>query len=133
MFTIEQIKAAHAKVKSGADFPRYVQELKTLGIKGYEHYVTDGHTQYSGDNGYSLNSAGAYQQVAIAATGSKEMLAHALSIHQQGQTSYPTFCQQAAEAGVEKWVNDFNKMTCTYYDLQGNSLIEEQIPEVNRK
>ena len=27
MFTLDQIKEAHAKVKSGADFPGYVQEL----------------------------------------------------------------------------------------------------------
>jgi hypothetical protein len=28
MFTIEQIKAAHNKLKSGSDFPAYFQELK---------------------------------------------------------------------------------------------------------
>ena len=32
MFTIEQIKNAHAKVKSGADFPTYVQNLIKLGV-----------------------------------------------------------------------------------------------------
>lgn len=30
MFTVEQIKAAHAKVKSGADFPGYITEIKSL-------------------------------------------------------------------------------------------------------
>jgi len=29
MFTIEQIKAAHNKVNSGADFPQYVQTIPT--------------------------------------------------------------------------------------------------------
>ncbi len=29
MFTVEQIKAAHSKVKSGADFPSYIKEIKT--------------------------------------------------------------------------------------------------------
>jgi len=28
MFTVEQIKAAHSKVKSGADFPSYIKEIK---------------------------------------------------------------------------------------------------------
>jgi hypothetical protein len=32
MFTIEQIKQAHNKVKSGADFPKYIQEIKKLGM-----------------------------------------------------------------------------------------------------
>jgi hypothetical protein len=30
MFTIEQIDQAHSKVKSGADFPKYIQDLKNL-------------------------------------------------------------------------------------------------------
>lgn len=33
MFTIEQIKEAHSKVKSGADFPNYIQDLIILGVK----------------------------------------------------------------------------------------------------
>ena len=36
MFTIEQITEAHSKVKSGADFPAYIQELKKIGVT---HYV----------------------------------------------------------------------------------------------
>lgn len=28
MFTITQIENAHSKVKSGADFPKYIQDLK---------------------------------------------------------------------------------------------------------
>ena len=32
MFIIEQIKTAHSKVKSGADFTDYIQELKILGV-----------------------------------------------------------------------------------------------------
>ena len=50
MFTIEQIKTAHAKVKSGADFPAYIREIKQLGVAAYETWVTDGHTEYKGQN-----------------------------------------------------------------------------------
>ena len=28
MFTVEQIQQAHQKVRSGADFPKYIQEIK---------------------------------------------------------------------------------------------------------
>ncbi|MGF7024877.1 MULTISPECIES: DUF1398 domain-containing protein [Sphingobacterium] len=31
MFTIEQIEAAHSNVKSGADFPAYIRDIKKLG------------------------------------------------------------------------------------------------------
>ena len=40
MFTVEQIKTAHGKVKSGADFPAYINEVKKLGVSFYE-YVYD--------------------------------------------------------------------------------------------
>jgi hypothetical protein len=30
MFTHDQIKVTHSKVKSGADFPNYIQELTPL-------------------------------------------------------------------------------------------------------
>lgn len=46
MFTVEQIKAAHSKVKSGADFPSYIQEIKALGVTANETYVEDGHFNY---------------------------------------------------------------------------------------
>ena len=36
MFTVEQIKAAHSKVQSGADFPAYIREIKELGVTHYE-------------------------------------------------------------------------------------------------
>ena len=32
MFTIQQIKDAHSKVKSGADFPQYMQDIIALGV-----------------------------------------------------------------------------------------------------
>ena len=32
MFTIQQIKEAHSKVKSGSDFPKYVQDIIALGV-----------------------------------------------------------------------------------------------------
>lgn len=39
MFTVEQINAIHSKVKTGADFPQYVQDLKALGMEYYDNYV----------------------------------------------------------------------------------------------
>ena len=128
MFTIHQIKEAHAKVKSGADFPAYVQELKALGVVSYNNYVSDGHTDYFGANNFSTSAEAKYPAMEISPAGSKEKLQQALTIHQQGQTNYPTFCKQAAEAGVEKWTVHMIEMTCTYYDKAGNKLIVETIP-----
>lgn len=128
MFTIEQIKAAHSKVKSGADFPAYIQEMKSLGILFYEHFVSDGHIQYYDSNDFILSADAKWLPAKITETSNKESLQHSLLMHQQGQTDYLTFCRQAAEAGVEKWKVDMQHMTCTYYDTSGNKMLTEEIP-----
>jgi len=128
MFTIEQIKAAHSKVRSGADFPAYIREMKSLGVTAYEHFVADGHIQYYGSGDFKIAAAAKWPPVEIAETGSAEKLKQALVIHQQGQTDYPTFCRQSAEAGVEKWIVDIIKMTCAYYDSANNEMLVEAIP-----
>jgi uncharacterized protein YbcV (DUF1398 family) len=46
-------KRAHGIVRSGADFPSYIQEIKALGFTHYEAYVTDGHIDYHGGGGYT--------------------------------------------------------------------------------
>jgi uncharacterized protein YbcV (DUF1398 family) len=66
MFTIEKIKAAHSKVKSGADFPKYIQEVKALGVTYYEAYVADGHVIYYGTNDHTVKAPVIYQPLDIA-------------------------------------------------------------------
>lgn len=128
MFTLSQIKEAHAKVKSGADFPNYIQELSALGVLIYTTYVSDGHTEYIGTDSHTLTSEAKYATLAIASKSSTENFKNYLKTHQQGHTNYPTFCKQAAETGTEKWVVDIVNMTCTYYDKQGHVMLVEEIP-----
>lgn len=127
-FTIDQIKAAHAKVKSGADFPNYVQDLIKLGITHYDTYVRDGHTRYFGNEDHQVQSEPKYPALTIPSSGNGEQFKYYLKIHQQGQTDYPTFCSHAAETGVEKWTVDTVSMTCTYFDKAGNTMLVEQVP-----
>lgn len=127
MFTLSQIKEAHAKVKSGADFPNYIQALSALGVLAYTTYVSDGHTEYIGTDSHTLTSEAKYVGLTIANESSTEVFKNYLKIHQQGQTNYLTFCAQAAETGTEKWVVDVVNMTCTYYDKQGSVMLVEEI------
>jgi len=129
MFTIEQIKAAHSKVKSGADFPGYIQKMKMLGVLSYEHFVSDGHIEYYGANDFKIQADAKWALVKVADASSPEKLKQSLLIHQQGKTDYSIFCKQSAEAGVEKWIVDIAKMLCTYYDKAGNKMVVETIPE----
>lgn len=128
MFTISHIKAAHAKVKSGADFPAYIQDLIALGVTSYTTFLHDGHTEYNGTNGYTTQTPPSSIERAIAPLANKDAFITQLKAHQQGQTDYSTFCNEAAAAGVEKWVVVMRAMACTYYDLKGNAMLEEKIP-----
>lgn len=130
MFTKEQIQSAYRRVKSGADFPKLVQELKSLGVLWYDHFVADGSNVFHGTNGYTVTIMHQQTPIFISEVSSADQLKHSLKIHQAGQTDYPTFCLEAGEAGVEKWTSDLSDMTVTYIDLVGRELVVEAIPSI---
>lgn len=129
MFSIDQIKAAHSKVKSGADFPAYIQEIKALGVTFYETYVSDGHTTYWGANDYQTSTSPKYGPLTVATQTHLESFQIQLKEHQQGKTDYMTFVKMCAQTGIEKWAVYIEKMTCTYFDHADKAVLIEQIPE----
>lgn len=129
MFTVEQIQAVHSNVKSGADFPKYIKEIKALGVTAFETWVHDSHTDYSGENNYHTSSKPMYPHLDIAEFSDKTRFEQYLKIHQQGETDYFTFCRHCAETGIEKWFVCLDKMTCTYYGKAGNEILVEKIPQ----
>ena len=128
MFTVQQIEEAHKKVQSGADFPKYIQEIKGFGVQSFVTFVKDSHTEYFGDNDFTTGSKPKYDDLEIAETTDSEKFKVQLKAHQQGKTDYFTFCKDCAETGIEKWIVDLNKMTCIYYDKSGNEILVEEIP-----
>jgi len=130
IFTLEQIHEAHAKIKSGADFPYYVQDLIVLGVQKYDIFVHDGHGEYFGSDTDALVSPPKYHTLTVADMSDAMSFVERLQAHQKGQTDYMAFCQDAANAGVEKWTVDTEAMTCTYYNKSGNVMLEEEIPTV---
>lgn len=129
MFTVAQIKAIHSKVKSGAEFPAYIQEIKKLGVKSYEVLVIDGRSNYYGADNYQTSSEAKYDSLTLAQMPNIAQFKQDLVAHQQGKTNYMTFCNDCAKSGIEKWVVCMEKMTCTYYDVLGNEVLIEQIPQ----
>jgi uncharacterized protein YbcV (DUF1398 family) len=129
MFTTEQIKAAHSKVKSGADFPAYIREIKALGVTQYEAYVADGHTDYHGAESYTATVPSKYATLEIAKSTQEDVFKAELVAHQQGKTDYPTFIKMCASTGILKWEISIDKMTCTYFDKAGKAVLVENIPE----
>lgn len=128
MFTIEQIMDAHAKVKSGADFPGYILALKQLSVASYQTYVTDGHTDFYGAGNYTATSAAKYAPKDIAGQCNREQFEKSLLAHQQGHTDYPAFCTDCAVLGIDKWIVSLSEMTCSYFDKNGSIILVEQIP-----
>lgn len=129
MFTVEQIELAHTHVKSGADFPKYIQQIKQMGVVAFETFVIDSHTEYYGNNNYQVKSQPKHKSLTIVDKSSNEKFIQYLKLHQRGETDYFTFCHHCAETGVEKWIVLLDEMTCTYYDKFGNKLLVEKIPE----
>lgn len=129
MFTVEQIKTAHSKVKSGADFPAYVKEIKSFGVTHYEAFVADGHIDYHGDNDYIAKVPAKYDPLVISDTTNDLQFKAELLAHQKGKTDFLTFIKMCATFGVEKWAVHMHKMTCTYFDKAGNEILVEQIPQ----
>ena len=130
MFTIQQIHEAHSKVKSGADFPKYMQDIIALGVTSFETFVFDNHTHYYGANDIQIASEGFSETITIADESNVEQFKSDLKLHQQGNTDYMTFLHDCAKSGVEKWIVVMDKMTCSYYDKAGNEMLVEVIPLV---
>ena len=128
MFTIEQIKTAHSKVKSGADFPAYIKEIKQLGVIYYDTFVSDGHTDFFGVSDFKISSTAKYDTLSIAETSKTEEFKSDLIAHQQGKTDYLTFCNDCAKSGIEKWAVSMDKMTCIYFDKAGKQILVERVP-----
>lgn len=129
MFTIAQIKEAHSRVKSGADFPQYIQDLIQLGVQGYDTFVNDGHVEYFGADNFRAAATDTYDSISITPLANKERFIELLVMHQDGQTDYLTFCNHAARCGIARWSVNIIEMTCTYFDQSDAAVLIEKIPE----
>ncbi|HAX73834.1 MAG TPA: phage envelope protein [Firmicutes bacterium] len=130
MFTKEQIELAHRKVKSGADFSKYVKEIKEMGVKSHEVVLLDGTWIFKGANETAVKFQKGLTNVHIATQSDPKQFKQILTNHQNGETDYPTFCMQAGESGVERWFSDFEQMTVTYLDSNGDIVAVEPIPSI---
>ena len=129
MFTLDELITAHQQVKSGADFPAYIQVIKKLGVSSYETFVADGNTTFLGNNDYSVSTGKKHESIIISNNVDVEQFKSDLKKHQEGNTDYTTFCNDCAKSGIKKWIVDLNESTCTYYDTWENKILSEKIPQ----
>jgi uncharacterized protein YbcV (DUF1398 family) len=129
MFTVQQIKAAHSKVRSGADFPGYVQEIKALGLIKYEFMVDDGRTIYFGPDNFQTEAPPIYPIKKIRHRPLTAKMKKDIRDHQAGKSDFPGICTLAAANGVHHWEVNTQTMLCSYYDVKGEKMITEPIPQ----
>ena len=127
-FTLEELNAAEAKVKSGADFPNYMKELIQMGVLRLETFVLDGNTVFHGEGSHAVKAALKYPPLAIAETHNAQQFQADLKRHQRGETDFFTFCADCAKTGINKWIIDVGEKTCTYFDLSDEVVLVESIP-----
>lgn len=82
------------------------------------------------DRHITASIAKSFVGTVIANQSEKIQFSHYLKIHQKGETDYVTFCNHCAKTGIEKWVVDLDKMTCTYYDTSEREILVEKVPTV---
>jgi uncharacterized protein YbcV (DUF1398 family) len=126
-FSLEAIKEAHSKF-TGVDFPKLVQEFKHMGMLTNTYNIQSGLVTYEHKNGELIEVQTTAVDVLINTTSSTAISQDVLKRHQAGETDFITFCREIAGAGVYKWVSDMEYMTCSYYDLNDNVVIVEEIP-----
>ena len=72
MFTKDQIITAQAKVKSGADYPNLIQDLKAIGVRSYDHIVSDHSNMFYSNNGHSVVISHSQPSIPVAAEPSSQ-------------------------------------------------------------
>ena len=127
MFTLEQINDIHDQFGRAETLSQYLQALKSIGVDKCDSFITDGHSEYFGENGHRVTSPPVHELLIVAKTSNREKLLEHLELHNQLKTSYLEMSKGLADSGIEKWTFDTNKMTLTYYDKFENEMLTEAV------
>jgi len=127
MFTLDQINDIHKRLGKQSTLPQYLQALKTIGIDKYDSFVSDGHSEYYGNDNQIVVSPPVHEKFTIAKTSNREGLLRHLNLHNQGKTDYLEMSKGLADSGIEKWTFDTGKLTIAYYDKDGRKMLVEAI------
>ncbi|MCI5870553.1 DUF1398 domain-containing protein [Streptococcus sp.] len=129
MFTLEVIDRGHEQF-TGPDFPNLIAYFKDLGMVENTVDIQSGQVTYRSKTGKILEKMGYQVMISVSDQVNLDQFVTILRHHQAGETDFPTFCQEAAEAGVYKWVIDLEAMTCSYLDKTGQAVFVEAVPSV---
>ncbi|MFC6159461.1 DUF1398 family protein [Kribbella jiaozuonensis] len=122
MFTIDQINEIHDTLGKATTLPAYLNALKAIGVVESVSFVTDGHTEHLGADGYVVSTPPAHQTFTIAEVSDRRLLTEALK-----ETNYEKMSKALADSGIEKWIFDTHALTIAYLDKAANVLLKEDV------
>lgn len=127
-FSLSAIEQAHQQY-TGVDFPKLFTAFKDMGMTYNTVNIQQGIATYIHPTEQDIITESVKTRFEIKDSADIATVQDVLTRHQQGQTDFPTFCDEMAQAGIYKWLIDINQGTCTYLDLQDHPIISEQIPQ----
>ena len=127
MFTLEQINHLHARLGKMATLLEYIQAFKSLGVKKYDSYLIDGHSEYFGERGYTVISQAVHEALDISEPSEQQEFLKHLQLHEQGKATYREMSEGLAASGIGKWTVETGSATIIYYDRDGNEMLTERI------
>ena len=86
-------------------------------------------TVYTHQSGEQIIDRVVKNNVPISHHTDKEQIQESLKQHQIGETDFPSFCDEMAQAGIYKWHISIDTRTCAYVNLKNEIVIVEQIPQ----
>lgn len=128
MITKENIQQAYAAMQSDNDFPTLVAKLIQLNVTEFSFFVHDGSELFKDAEGNEVRLEAKFTEQTIAPQANAEQLYKDIKIHQQKETDFPTFLQQAAANGIAYWTVVFSENSCIYFDTQHSEVLREALP-----
>lgn len=124
---MEQINDLHSRLGKKETLFEYTRALKALGVKNYDSFLADGHSEYFGRHGEKVVSPPTHDKLFIADKSDREAFLNYLKLHEEGETTYTGMSRGLAESGIENWAVDTQEMIMVFYDKSDNEILVERI------
>jgi uncharacterized protein YbcV (DUF1398 family) len=127
MFTLAQVTHIHDTLGNEDSLPEYLRALAAVGVQHYDSFITDGHSEYYGQDGHKVVSPAVHEVFQVSDTSDKAAFLDYMKLVEQGGIGYEEMSRRLAEIGVEKWAFDTQALTIAYYDKAGQVLLAENL------
>jgi len=126
-FTFEQIDEIHNQLGSADSLPEYARALNSIGVVSYDSFVTDGHSDFFGKDGFRVSSPSYHDSFVVAEQSDNALFQKYMKLAEAGKIGYEEMSKGFAESGIEKWTMDTEALTFAYSDKSGQTLLVEDL------